>query len=178
MFAQPGRACSFCGRDLWDVAHYVSAGPVAICDLCIEAAQDAVASASPSDGRELFLPPRIFGDAGTPQDAEAIAEAFRAVFSGSSTAESRGPYIDGEDEVRGLLTEAHQRVPGHAASARVERIRFLDADTAEVRFQVIGPIFEGRSVRKNARWLVTSDTIVRVTAMAGVVLPGGRGRRS
>jgi hypothetical protein len=33
---------------------------------------------------------------------------------------------------------------------------------------VLGPTFEGRSVRRAGRWLVSADTIVRVTAAAGV----------
>jgi hypothetical protein len=168
MFPQPGRACSVCGRDLWDVAHFVSAGPVAICELCIEAATGAVARASPKGGRELFLPPRTFGDAGSEEDAASIADAFRAVFSGSSTADPRESYVEGGQEMLALLAEAGQRVPTRDITVRIDRIRFVTSDEAEVRFQLLG-MFEGRSIRRDGRWLVSSDTIGRVTASVGVM---------
>jgi ClpX C4-type zinc finger protein len=178
VFAQPGRACSFCGRDLWDVAHYVSAGPVAICDQCIDAAREVVERASPTDGRELFLEPRVFGEGGDAEDAASIAGAFRAVFTSESSAESRAAYIDGNDDVKQALDEAHARLPGMAASTRVERIRFLDADVAEVRFQInlgvhpMGPLVEGRAVRKQGRWMVSSDTVARVVSLGGASVFG------
>jgi hypothetical protein len=171
VFMGPGRACSFCNRDLWDVMHFVSAGPLAICDECVDAAREAIERADPTAGRELFLPPRVFGEAGTDQDAAAIAEAFRTVFNGASTQEELARYIDGGEAMLTLMAEARQRVRGHNVSARVERIRFLTADEAEVRFQVLGPAFEGRGVRRDGRWLVSADTIVRVTAAAGVTRP-------
>ena len=85
------------------------------------------------DDRELFLAPRVFGEHGTADDAQAIAEAFRNVFTSLATSESRDRYVDGTDEVKKLLAEAQSRAPGTSASSRVERIRFFDPDSAEVR---------------------------------------------
>jgi hypothetical protein len=54
---------------------------VAICDQCVEQAASAVADADPAGDRELFLPPRVFGEGSSPEAASEIASAFRVVFS-------------------------------------------------------------------------------------------------
>ena len=53
-------ACSFCGRDLSEAAHYVRGEAVAICDACVAAARVAITNAD-SDQRTLVLPVRGAG---------------------------------------------------------------------------------------------------------------------
>jgi ATP-dependent Clp protease ATP-binding subunit ClpC len=53
-----GDLCAVCGRDLWEVRHYVSAGALRICDQCVATA-GAIIKEAEAEGRgpELHLPP-------------------------------------------------------------------------------------------------------------------------
>src|SRR2546428_1509708 len=52
--------CTFCGRDLWGVDHYVVGPAASICEACIAAAHDALEAAD-DDQQLLTLPPQVFG---------------------------------------------------------------------------------------------------------------------
>lgn len=164
--------CAFCGRDLWDVAKYVSAGPASICADCVQLAAETLRAAEDSDGRELFLPPRTFGAVPDEEAVPAITRAVRAVFSRAGSDE-RAEYLEDAEQLAPLFVEAAARHAPHGASTRVDRVRFVDDDTAEVRFQIMvggpgGPGIEGRLIRRGDTWLVTRQTALRVLAMAGV----------
>jgi hypothetical protein len=158
MFVGPGgrmsMAFAFCGSDLWEVSKYVSAGHVAICADCVEVASACLLSSAGSLDREIFFPPRCFGVVPDEEAVHAIAKVFHEVFGGGAADRKvRADYLEDAEELAGVFDEAGARHPGVTASARVDRIRFLDQDTAEVRFQLTvgggpGPMFDGRVVRR------------------------------
>jgi hypothetical protein len=123
----------------------------------------------------------VFGDGFSPEAADEIAMAFRIVFGTTTDEASQAPYVEGGSETIDLLTEAAKNAPTADVRTRVERIRFLDTRTADVRFQIglgggpHGPVLEGRAIVTEDRWLVARDTVLRVVAMAGV-RPGFRRR--
>jgi ClpX C4-type zinc finger len=165
--------CSFCGRDLWEVGRFVSAGRVAICSDCVELASASLRASAGDERREVFFPPRVFGEIPDPDAVESIGRAYSAVFGGEVVGAVRGDYLQDGEELDSLFDEALARNPGVTASCRVDRIRFLNRDAAEVRFQIgvnggPGPILEGRAVRRDGRWHVTHDTALRVLALGGV----------
>ncbi|MET0921199.1 MAG: ClpX C4-type zinc finger protein [Acidimicrobiia bacterium] len=178
MFLGPngaGRGCSFCGRDLWEVDHYVSAMGVAICGVCIEQADTAIRAAGPTTPRELFLPPRVFGDAPSGTAADEVAAAFRTVFSVSGD-DVRAAAVEGGADSLTVLGDARDRAgvaTANSASFHVSRIRFLDPRSATVAFGISlnrgpGPVWEGSAIQAGGRWLVTRSTIDMVAAVAGV----------
>ncbi len=170
--------CSFCGRDLWEVGRYVSAGSVAICGACLSLAKDVFEAGSAEPGGEVVFPPRIFG---TPPDDPSVGEVVHAVRS-LLQAPPFGPdavvqSVDDGTDLADAIAEARRRHPNIPRGTRVERIRFLDADSAEFTFQVIlrtlgpGIAFEGRAVRRGDRWLVTRDTVLGMLERAGLSVP-------
>jgi len=168
------RSCSFCGRDLWDVGHHVSTGEVTICETCVGDAQEALASA-PSEAREVFLPPRVFG---TAPDEHAVAAITRAVVVtfGAVATEDRASVVEDYEELQPLMAEAAGRFPIDDSFTHVERIRFLGGDLAEIRF-VLGlrsgfdARFEGQLVRRGGGWMVTRSLVEGVLARAGTTGP-------
>ncbi|MGH9082175.1 MAG: Clp protease N-terminal domain-containing protein [Acidimicrobiales bacterium] len=176
----PGRAgeaptCSLCDRDLWEVAHYVAAGVVAVCDVCISAARSAVDGA-PAERRRLVLPPRTYGEDPGGAAVGAVVDAVTAAFGGpAGTSGERG--ADGvDDDLAPLLRKAQARYPVEADGIRVSRVRFLSPDVAEVRFgaTLAGGTehgFDGTVRRRGDRWTVTRETVLRVLVRAGIPLP-------
>jgi hypothetical protein len=172
------QVCSFCGRDLWEVSRYVSAGPVAVCDSCVELARQVLTEAGADSGPEFHLPPRIFGDVPEPEAVEDIQASFRAVFGlDAAGPEELHRYLEDAEELIPYREEAGRRNPIRpSAPTRIERIRFPDDDNAQVRFQIglAGggtPSFEGRATRVGGRWLVTRETVVDVLRQGGVQVP-------
>jgi hypothetical protein len=164
-------ACSFCGRDLWEVDRYVLGSQAAICESCAGAAREAL-DQEPAT-RVALIPPRVFGD--PPDDAAVgdIDDALQAVFSAASTFEERAAAVEGGGEsAAGLaFARAAERYPD--VVVRVDRIRFDAADTAEVRVLLsitggIGTVFEGRVVRQQRAWKVGRDLAEAVVRAAGV----------
>jgi hypothetical protein len=175
---RPDRSCSFCGRDLWEVSRFVSAGPAAICQSCVETAQGVLAEADADAGHELHLPPRIFGEVTDPDAVLAIGTALRAVFGGGvADPEELDHYLEDAEELIPYRDEAKRRNPLRPSSpTRIDRIRFLDADTAQVRFEIgLGsggtPSFEGQAIRVAGRWLVSRETVASVLRQGGVQVP-------
>ena len=169
-------ACSFCGRDLWESAHYV-AGPAAfMCDVCIATAHLAL-EAVPADQQILTLPPRVFG---TPPDddpgaVDQIVEALDAVFGSALTDQSAVYLEDGEQLVPILLrTRALHNV--RVSAVVVERVRFSTPVAATVAFAMTLENgarygFVGTMIRVHERWLVTRTTVADALQPAGVTLP-------
>jgi len=168
--------CSFCGRDLWEVGRYVSAGAVTICEDCLAAAAGALARSTAAPGGEIQFPPRLFGTAPDDRAVDEIVAVFR-FFLGASHIErtSLGEVIEDADELEPYLQEAG-RHPTRPSAIRVERLRFLDDDTAEVEFAIqfhaghYLPV-SGKAVRRADRWLISRETIVRVLQIGGTVVP-------
>jgi len=171
-------ACSFCGRDLWEVRRHVSAGAVAICEDCVATATVALERGEVAPGGEVVFPPRLFGTAPDEKALEAVVRAIRTTF-GVGPGESGTPRpVEGAEDLEPYFVEAGRRVSVQTAGARVERVRFLDDDVAEVEFVISltggGAFpFGGRVVRSRDQWLVSRQTVVRVLQRAGVTVPDG-----
>ncbi len=173
--------CVLCGRDLWEVDRYVSAETAAVCDHCVAAAERALHDAPPTTGRDVPMPPRVFGP--DPQDPEApyqIEQVVRAFFGGpiasNADPQRNNALIEDAEALDTYLAQAGER---HAniqiTGARVTRIRFLGPDEADVQYSIqLGPTtlpYEGRAVRRAGRWLVSRDTVVRHLAQGGIQVP-------
>ena len=159
--------CSFCGRDLWEAAHYVRGETGAICDACVVAASAALAGA-PADEHAVVLPYRVHGDAPTEDAADQIAAAVRGAF-GTFVARSMLASVERGDELVELM---ERNLAGRVADRPpftivIDRIRFLDDVNAVVRMrQVVGGnaarSYEVLMIRADGRWLVAQQSFVEV----------------
>ncbi len=171
----PGRAlCSFCGRDLWEVSRYVSAGAAVICADCVEVAGEVLAQARDDVKREFLFPPRIFGEPPDESAVDAILESVHIVFGGAvGRPELYEGHLEGVEEARPLLVEALNRFTVDSGRSRVDRVRFLSPDLVDIRFQIVlqgGATFpfDGQAVRREGKWLVSQETATAVAARGGV----------
>jgi hypothetical protein len=174
-----GFSCMVCGMDLWDVGRYVSAGAVVICDSCIGILKDAVDGAEGSGNTEVMLPPRTSGPVPDDSSAAAIAKAFVMTFG--SEYDDLDDYLEAASELGPVLAQAGAQFGGARFTTRVNRIRFTNADQADVRFQVCmngaltGWPFQGTAVRgDDGHWRVTRETVWRVVPGGGGPFPGPR----
>lgn len=181
MFAGRGSVCMACGIDLWDVERYVSAGGIVICQSCLDALKRA-ADASEAIGEiEVDVPlppPRVRGVA---PDGEAVASITRAfVRTFDSDEDQLQDDLEDASELGVLLAQARGRAGLTARfGARVDGIRFLSADRAEVRYQVLmngNPMgsFQGSSSCRDGCWRVTRQTVSRLFSSYGVAVPPRR----
>jgi hypothetical protein len=165
--------CMLCGRDLWDVPKYVSAGHVCICAECINLAHEQLLASAGSADRVVLFPPRVFGAVPDAEAVDAITTTFSALFGADAPrTQDRSAYLEDAEDLTPVVQEAGARNPGMTATTHVDRIRSLDRDTAEVRFQLLvaggqGPIFAGRVVRRRRSWIATRETALRVLALGG-----------
>jgi hypothetical protein len=175
-FRFPPGTCALCGRDLWEVEHYVTAGDIDVCDQCIDVAHRALDEAT-GDERQLLLPPRVFGDAAYPEAVSDVVEAVVAVFRPGGAPDLRARHMEDFDELQPLLARAGQHpVAVSASTVSVSRIRFIGSTTAEVRLGIghagRGTVsFDGRLRRHDDVWKVTRETVVQVLAGAGIQVP-------
>ena len=127
--AAAGRAdasrCSFCRRDLSEVASYAPGLDAAICDECILAASEALAAGADAD-RVLALRPRVTG--ARPDDADAVATEILAAFANAF------------DAPTGTLV--------------ITEVRFISGDLAEIRYIHQGRPVVGTAFRDIARWVI------------------------
>lgn len=172
-------ACSFCGRDLWEVERYVSAGSGTICEDCLAQATTALRQGEADRRGEIVFPPRLFGSAPDDQAVDHVVGAFGILLQDPpAETEALKSAVEEAEELAPYLADAGRRHPVRPSASRVERIRFLDDDTAEVVFVIrlqAGPApgfsFDGTAVRRGDRWLVTRDTVVGILRRAGLVVP-------
>jgi hypothetical protein len=180
----PGRggggpaSCSFCGRDLWDVDHYVTGNAADICAACIVAAHEALAAATEDDPPRLTLPPRVFGNvpADAPASVAGIVDTLLAVF-GAEVGEATAAFLEDGAQLVPVIMEFRSRVPDlHVAEVVIERIRFTTPTAASVGFTLVlngGARFPfvGTVIRPADRWIVTRTTIGDVIGRGGGRLP-------
>jgi hypothetical protein len=174
----PGPAlCSFCGRDLWEVSRYISAGPAVICADCLEVAGEVLAQAQDDVERAFLFPPRLFGEPPDGSAVDAILESFRIVFGEAvGRPERYEGHLEGVETVRPLLVEALNRHRVDSGRSRVDRVRFLSPDLVAIGFQIVLQggatfFFDGRAVRREGKWLVSQETAAAVAARGGVASP-------
>jgi hypothetical protein len=175
-------ACSFCGRDLWDVERHVASTSARICEECVKACQRAIGEAADQgvSGHEpLRLPPRVFG-AQPPDDAavSAVAEAFTVAIGGTGTEEERARHLEDGALLAPLLGRARARYP-QSVGVVVQRVRFVAPARAQIRFAVLLdrteiPL-EGEAVQQDGHWRVSRATICQLLSMAGITPPPGPG---
>ncbi len=184
MIIGPGRFaasnCMVCGADLWDVARYVSAGSVVICQSCVDVLKTAMDRAEGDGETEVVIPPRVHGPVPDEDAVAAVAKAFTMTFG--SQYDDLDDFLEDAAELGALLAEAGRRHGGGGGqySVRVDAIRFPRPDTAEVRFQIVlngGPAgfaFQGTALRRDGLWRVSRETVARVVSGAGVFVPPRR----
>jgi hypothetical protein len=167
-------SCLLCGRDLWEVDRYVEGTGAAICDICTEAASNALAG---SGERSVGLPPRVFGQPPVDPDAlAAIQEAFSTVFSSSEVAH-RVQFLEDGEELSEYMRQVTRLHPQSLSSLQVSGLRFSGADSADVRYTFTHPLAPGpmrhvgRAVRREGRWLVSRETYATAVLRGGVVIP-------
>lgn len=182
-FEPPQRGCSFCGRDLWEVEHYVVGASAVICDLCTALAGEIIADAPP-DTRSLRLPARVFGE---PPDDKAVTEIVGVVdlvlFSGPAGDAQRARALEDGDRLAPLHPQAREQYGNVELEQRLDRIRFVSPDVAEVRVAIglvggPGMTFEGRVTRGDGSWKVSRDLFCAVLRPSGVSCPPAEGGRA
>jgi hypothetical protein len=165
--------CSFCGRDLWEVDHYVAGPSAFICDLCIAAAHDVLDDAS--DEQALRLPPRVFGlpPHDDPNALEEISEVLNAVF-GAELTEQSARYVEHGEQLVPIIISVRKGHDIRVTEVLINRVRFANRTTVDfemildngARFPVIGTM-----IRKNNHWLVTRETVAAALKPARASLP-------
>ena len=191
--SEPGRAtrrpfvsqrmpfrCSFCGRDLTDVGRYVRGG-ADICEGCVATAVTALAAADREGAAEarVWLPPHVDGSG--PEDAAAAVEAIEAAFDvvRASTMPADAHAVVLDDPADAAVVQAvHGRFLGRAPEGRivVQRLQFLDADTAAVSVVLFtglarGAVAGGHVHRRDGCWLVGHDVVAALARSVGVWIP-------
>ncbi len=169
-------ACVLCGRDLWEVDHYVSDGRVTVCQVCIEDAFRVIQDA-PAENHRLTLPPRVFGAVPHPDAPSEIARAVASVV-GPGPEEGRGLYLEDADDLRLAMMQAGERLPSRRANGVVRRIRFVSEESAWVELIVQlddGPgggfPFQGPARRIEGNWKVTRELLATMLARVGITIP-------
>jgi len=162
----PAATCALCGRDLWESAHFVTAGRVSICEACVRSASDLLESAKPEQ-RSLHMPPRVFGEAPDDDTLHEVVGALRSALSVSTQEKVRSTVVEDADRVAWMLVGLTGRLAAEPEDVRVVRVRFPTADTAEVRVEVSAvdgtqSLADGRVVRRDGHWVVSSDTVARL----------------
>ena len=157
-----------------DVDRYVAGATGAVCSECVGAAVDALTR--DGDARRVTLPPRVNGPVPTADAADDIVRVFTHVFTRPADEPASPGDIEDSATLAPLLAQAGERFPQYRARAlHVDRIRFVDAHDAEVRYRIEfasqSMTFEGHAVRRDGRWKVSRDTIAGHLVQAGVVTP-------
>lgn len=114
-----------------------------------------------------------------PPDAESarrsIRDALNAVFSSELSAEQRAAWVQDPAAVSDRLTALRSGTCGSGVQVVVTELRFLDDDSAWVRFRFEGPnvpdigtgfSFEGRVLRAPEQWLLDGEMVAGVLDMA------------
>ena len=146
----------------------MSAGLVSICARCIDDAQRMMTDARVED-RQLFLPPRVFGEEPDPAAHEAVIRAITDPPSRDN--------LEDFDELEPYLPRSRQAPSQHLlASTRVLRVRFLSPTLAEVQFEIYlggqgGFPFTHQVSRDGQQWLRSREDQAELLRRGGVVVP-------
>jgi hypothetical protein len=177
---QGATVCAFCGRDVWDVEHYVAGNAAVICEQCLILGRTVVEAARKTGhpvGQPLFLPPRVFGDAPSDQSTADIVESLGTVFASNRDRRRVASHLEDGERLAPLIDEAAARFPQVSETrVRVDRIRYVNPTSAQVRFTIMAGAlgafsFEGQMFERDRRWIVSRDTFCQVIAGSGVQCP-------
>jgi hypothetical protein len=168
----PSDECITCGRDLWEVDHYVTNGTVILCEVCIRDGA-ALVDAAPPEIRSLVLPPRVYGD---PPDREAVNEIVTSVsrvldptFSGDHS-----PYLEDAETLLPYLQQAGQRFTGQKLIPHIRRVRFSEPKRAWIEVSLLVGLevtWNGLVIEDSGRWKVSRDLLTDIVRRAGVHIP-------
>jgi hypothetical protein len=165
---------SVCGRDTWDVDHFVTDGSVLLCRICVEDDAAAIHGAAPEE-RRVTLAPSVFGSAPDPDAPGAIAHSVAQVV-GAEPAGGWGPVLEDAEAIRGALIEAREGRGITGAQAIVRRIRFESDNRAWILLTVhLGPClggfpFEGPVKRIDGTWKVGRELVETMLGTIGIHL--------
>lgn len=172
------RRCSFCGRREAAVTHLVRSRGVHICDRCIDAAKEAVATA-PSGKKLLRITPKPARIADREAAEQAVERAFETAFSSETPDAERCAAIEGGANLTSTLQKVRGRYgPAGDVDVSVEYVRFVSEDEAEVHFVLLlsqlGPSGlprTGHALRVGEEWVVSRTTWCELVAQVGVECP-------
>jgi ATP-dependent Clp protease ATP-binding subunit ClpC len=173
---RPVPRCALCGRDEERVERMLVAGGVRLCADCARAAA-AQLDALPPDAPKLV---RYRRPEHAPSDKEAaiaaIEVAFDAVFSPVRLPDDDAlAYVEGGEEARDVLQalrEGSEHAPMVPSDQTVERVRFLDEDSAEVSYGIWMPgnpqpmLFPVHAVREDGIWKVSRSAVEHFARLA------------
>jgi len=159
------RRCSFCGVPVDGGDSYVSGAEALICAECVRAAVRLI-----GDDDRL---PQIDGPAPDDAAAREVTRAFETVFDPTRPDAERAALLEDGATLAPLLIWAFEGHPPVASGGvRVDRIRFLDADRALVRYAVdLGPThlaLSGWARRHPTAWQVTRPTYTTLLHHTGI----------
>jgi hypothetical protein len=168
-FGPPAARCSFCGRSEDRVAHLLVAGGMSLCDQCARAAVTQL-DELPDDAPKRARFRR--GDVGLPDERaaiEAIERAFEAAIGPAHVPPAEALWaVEGGAELESLLVlldSAAARAPVVVNDSTVERVRFVDADEAEVSLGIwmagstTPMLHPAHAVLEDGTWKVSRSTV-------------------
>lgn len=144
---------------------HIKGGMIAICDRCLDAGRRALDDSGQADW--VLLPLRILGTVPDPAAPAEIVAAFQTVF-GTRDLDSITRALEDSERFQQSIARQHARLPDTWPDpVRVDRIRFLDAENAQVEFAHThdgGTIerYEGDAIYRAQRWLVRAQTFTQL----------------
>jgi hypothetical protein len=174
--------CFLCGRREQRVTRVLVAGGFLLCDECIRDAARQLDSLETEEGKHAS---RFRRRVVEPDDRDvavaAIEAAFAAVFGADQLVpeEAMASIEQGDDlvEVVREMRVGASRFPDFVNDITVERVRFVDAEEAEVDLAIwvagaTTPTRErGHAVLVDGDWRVSRETLCRFAERAGVACP-------
>jgi hypothetical protein len=153
------RVCHLCGRDTWEAGHFLSAGAVVVCEVCISEAHEAMRT-TPATQQEVFLPPRVFGAEPVAGSLASIRECLETAFDAESEPKALSSAVEDFDELHPFWLLAATHFP-RASTTVLERVRFIDDYHAAVQFRTV--VAFGAAVSRHAL-LIRSEHGWRISA--------------
>ncbi len=167
-------SCLLCGRDLWEVNHYIEGDEGRVCDHCVRAAATVLDAAGGYALRVLPMPPRVFGEVPDRGAVGGLVDAVDAIVGPAASRHRRSGVLEDAEALEPRLRMLDDRLAG---GSRLSRVRFLAPDRAELRFhfRVVGVdgdiTVRGEALRIDGRWVLSRLAVVDALERAGVGTP-------
>jgi hypothetical protein len=169
MIERPVPRCSFCGRSEDRVAHLLVAGGVLLCDRCVRDAAAQLDALPPDAPTRARFARRDVGPPDERAATEAIQRAFDAVLGPAHVPPAEALWaVEGGAELEPLLVlldAAAARAPVVVNDSTVERVRFVDAEEAEVSLGIwmagstVPMLHPAHAVLEGGTWKVRRSTV-------------------